>query len=164
MSSINLYEISSVEATEAKIVNLEASLRKVYDKNLEKDLLKYKEDCQAGYKKIEKMSLTVMQFQELQYYNMSNFIKSEVNRKLYANKTDKKLQFYREIDEEEQQEINSANKKILNMIFPKAYPKVEEDLGEDQHEEIKKKKANDPDESYDYKKEYEKLDFETNQK
>lgn len=37
------------------------------------------------------MSLTVMQFQELQYYNMSNFIKSEVNRKLYANKTDKKL-------------------------------------------------------------------------
>lgn len=45
MSSINLYEISSVEATEAKIVNLEASLRKVYDKNLEKDLIKYKEDC-----------------------------------------------------------------------------------------------------------------------
>lgn len=72
-----------------------------------------------------------MQFKELQYYKMSNFIKSEVNRKLYANKSERKLDIYREADEEEQQEINAANKKILNMIFPKLESKVVEDLRED---------------------------------
>lgn len=34
-----------------------------------------------------------MNFKELQYWNKNHYIKSEVNRKLYANKTDKKLDF-----------------------------------------------------------------------
>lgn len=73
------------------------------------------------------MSMTIMNFKELQYYKMSNFIKSEVNRKLYANKSEKNLDIDREIDEEEQLEINHANKKILDMIFPKYGSKVDED-------------------------------------
>lgn len=87
MSSINLYEIYNLEATEAKIANLEQSLRKVYDKGNERDLQKCREDYEAGYKKVSKMSMTLMLFKELQYYNKNNYIKSYVNRKLYANKS-----------------------------------------------------------------------------
>lgn len=39
-----------------------------------------------------------MQLKELQYYNKNNYIKTEVNRKLYANKSEKKLDFEKEID------------------------------------------------------------------
>ncbi len=54
---------------------------------MEKDLVKSKEDFEAGYDKIKKMSLTLMLFKELQYFNKNNYIKTEVNRKLYANKS-----------------------------------------------------------------------------
>ena len=59
-----------------------------------------------------------MNFKELPYWNKNNYIKSEVNRKLYANKTEKKLDFEKEFDEEEAHEAAIANKKILQMIFP----------------------------------------------
>ena len=125
MSSINLYEIYNLEATEAKIANLEQSLRKIYDKGNERDLQKCREDYEGGYKKVSKMSMTLMLFKELQYYNKNNYIKSYVNRKLYANKSERKLNFDREYDEEEQQEINAANKKIMEMMFPKLGMKEE---------------------------------------
>ncbi len=161
MSSINLYEIYNLESTEAKMVNLQQSLRKVYDKEVEKDLVKSKEDFEAGYDKIKKMSLTLMLFKELQYFNKNNYIKTEVNRKLYANKSQKKLQIQREFDEEEQQEITNANKKIMEMFFPKAQLKVEEEEHEEQQpQQMKKKKFNVvQDDSFDYRKEYDKLNF-----
>lgn len=34
-----------------------------------------------------------MNLKELQYYKRNHYIKSDMNRKLYANKTDKKLDF-----------------------------------------------------------------------
>ena len=34
-----------------------------------------------------------MLFKELQYYNQNYYIKSEINRKLYANKSERKLNF-----------------------------------------------------------------------
>ena len=71
------------------------------------------------------MSLTLMNFRELPYYNKNNYIKSEVNRKLYANKSQKKLDFDKEIDEEEMNEINNANKKIMKMLFPQNTMKVD---------------------------------------
>ena len=37
------------------------------------------------------MSLSLMHFKELPYYNKNHYIKTEINRKLYANKSEKKL-------------------------------------------------------------------------
>ena len=90
---------------------------------------KCREDYEAGSKRISKMSLTLMLFKELQYYNKNNYIKSYINRKLYANKSERKLNFDRDYDEEEMQEISAANKKILQMIFPKLHsmPVMEEE-------------------------------------
>jgi hypothetical protein len=51
-----------LETAEVKIAALEISLRKVYDKEVEKDLIKCKEEYEASYKKIGKMSLTLMFF------------------------------------------------------------------------------------------------------
>jgi len=68
-------------------------LKRVYDKATEKDLIKSREDAEQSIRKISKMSLTLMHFKELQYYNKNQYIKSEVNRKLYANKSDKKEDF-----------------------------------------------------------------------
>lgn len=78
---------------EKKIQTMEASLKRVYDKGVEKALTKAREEYEAATRKIVKMSLTLMSFKELQYYNRNHYIKSEINRKLYANKTDKKLDF-----------------------------------------------------------------------
>lgn len=86
---------------EKKIASLETSLKRIYDKGLEKDLMKARDEYEAASRKIVKMSLTLMGFKELQYCNRNNYIKSEVNRKLYANKTDKKLDFEKEFDEDE---------------------------------------------------------------
>lgn len=98
MSSINLYEIYHLEDLVNKIAVNEQSLRRVYDRTLQKDLTKYKEEYQSSIKKIGKMSLTLMYLKELPYYNKNNYIKTEVNRKLYANKSEKKLDFEKEID------------------------------------------------------------------
>lgn len=68
-------------------------MKRVYDKATEKDLIKSREDAEQSIRKISKMSLTLMHFKELQYYNKNQYIKSEVNRKLYANKSDKKEDF-----------------------------------------------------------------------
>lgn len=87
MSSINLYEIYHIEELEVRIVNHENSLKRVYDKAIEKDLQKCREDFEQSLRKVTKMSLTLMQFRELQYYNKNHYIKSEINRKLYANKS-----------------------------------------------------------------------------
>ena len=72
---------------------MEVSLKRVYDKTVEKTLMKSREEFQAGNRKIVKMSLTLMNLKELQYYKRNHYIKSEMNRKLYANKADKKLDF-----------------------------------------------------------------------
>lgn len=111
------------------------------------------------------MSLTLMNFKELQYWNKNNYIKSEVNRKLYANKTEKKLYFEKEFDEDEAHEAAIANKKILQMIFPTFNLNLKEDEEEDHNKMITQKKSNnDPNESLDFKREYEKLNFETTNK
>ena len=125
MSSINLYQIYHLEDLALKISVREHSLRRVYDKTVEKELVKYREDHDSSFKKITKMSLTLLNFRELPYYNKNNYIKSEVNRKLYANKSQKKLDFDKEIDEEEMNEINNANKKIMKMLFPQNTMKVD---------------------------------------
>jgi hypothetical protein len=82
-----------LEDVEKKIASLESSLKRIYDKGLEKDLVKARDEYEVASRKIVKMSLTLMNFKELQYWNKNHYIKSEVNRKLYANKTDKKLDF-----------------------------------------------------------------------
>lgn len=82
-----------MEDVEKKIASLESSLKRIYDKGLEKDLVKARDEYEVASRKIVKMSLTLMNFKELQYWNKNHYIKSEVNRKLYANKTDKKLDF-----------------------------------------------------------------------
>jgi CRISPR/Cas system CSM-associated protein Csm2 small subunit len=107
-----------LEDLATKIAVREQSLRRVYDKIVERELSKYREDYEGSLKKIAKMSLTLMHFKELPYYNRNNYIKSEVNRKLYANKSERKLDFEKEIDEEEMNEIANANKKIMKMLFP----------------------------------------------
>lgn len=62
-------------------------------------------------------------------------------------------------------EINHANKRILQLMFPQFNMKVNEmDENEPQEEEIRQKKFNDSNESAYYLKEYDKLDFETTQK
>ena len=76
MSSINLYEIYNLETVESKIETMEKTLKRIYDKNIERDLLKYRDDYEAGIRKIAKMSFTLMSFKELPYYNKNNYIKS----------------------------------------------------------------------------------------
>ena len=98
MSSINLYEIYNLENMEGRMVELEQTLRKVYDKNKEKELLRCKEEYEAGFKRVGKMSLSLMLFKELNYFNVNKYIKSYINRKLYANKAERKLDFDRDFD------------------------------------------------------------------
>jgi hypothetical protein len=43
---------------------------------LEKDLAKGREEYEAASRKIVKMSLTLMNFKELQYFNKNHYIKS----------------------------------------------------------------------------------------
>lgn len=76
MSSINLYEIYHLEDLEKKITVIEASLKRIYDKGLEKDLAKAREEVEAISRKVAKMSLTLMNFKELQYWGKNNYIKS----------------------------------------------------------------------------------------
>lgn len=134
----------------------------MYDKAVEKTLVKSREEIELANRKILKMSLTLMTFRELQYYNKNHYIKSEVNRKLYANKTEKKLDFEREMDEDEAHEAAIANKRILQMIFPSFNLNVREDEEIEEPKQTQKKPAHD--DSLDYKKEYEKLNFETTNK
>lgn len=44
MSSINLYEIYHLEDVERKIAELESSFKRIYDKGLEKDLVKARDE------------------------------------------------------------------------------------------------------------------------
>jgi len=44
------------------------------------------------------MSFTLMDLKELIYYNESNYIKSYLDRKLYANKTEKKMAYNEAMD------------------------------------------------------------------
>jgi len=46
-----------------------------------------------------KMSLTLMDLKELIYYKESNYIKSFLDRKLYANKSERKMAYSTEMDE-----------------------------------------------------------------
>ena len=75
------------------------------------------EEYSQSLKKISKMGMTMMNFKELHHYNKNNYIKSETNRKLYANKSDKKLYYDQDMDEDELNEIAIANKRISQMVF-----------------------------------------------
>ena len=44
------------------------------------------------------MSITLMDLKELIYYNESKYIKSYLDRKLYANKTEKKMAYNTAMD------------------------------------------------------------------
>lgn len=47
------------------------------------------------------MRLTLVELKELIYYNESKYIKSFLDRKLYANITEKKMTYKTEMDDEE---------------------------------------------------------------
>lgn len=50
------------------------------------------------------MSLTLMDLKEIIYYNESKYIKSFLDRKLYANKSERKMAYSTFMDEEETKE------------------------------------------------------------
>ena len=82
----------------------ERSLKKIYNKSMEEKLFKNRQEKQTIFSKIMKMSLTLMDLKELIYYGESKYIKSYLDRKLYANKSEKKMTYSTQMDEEEARE------------------------------------------------------------
>ena len=105
-------------------------------------------------RKITKMTPTLLHFKEIIYFNRNKYIKSEVNRKLYANKSEKQLEF-EQADEEELNETAQASRKILAVIFPEV-PQLHDVSEEPYYQE-----GTPVNDSIDWRKDYENLNIAT---
>lgn len=66
------------------------------------------------------MTNTVIDLEHFIYAKKSNYIKSFTNRKLYANKSEKKMEFKQELDEDEIEDIQKHSNNIFATVFPQA--------------------------------------------
>lgn len=93
-------------------------MKKVYDKATEAKLFNNREEKQNSFSKIMNMGLTLMDLRELIYYCESRYIKSFLDRKLYANRSEKKMDFNTFMDDDELKETEDWKNSLFKSLFP----------------------------------------------